>query len=97
MIFAIFCILAGFALGQHFKVPVLLPAAAVVLAFAIADAVARFAALLPMSLLAVGDIVSLQLGYLLGLGVWYLRIGARDNPSGANSLSGSMPTRRPAH
>jgi hypothetical protein len=97
MIFAIFCLLAGIALGQRFKVQILLPAAGIVLALAIAGAIARIDALWPMTLVAVAGIVSLQIGYLFGLGIRYLRIGVRASPADANALAGSTPTRRPAH
>jgi hypothetical protein len=97
MIFAIFCALAGIALGRRFKVLVLLPAVGVVLALTIAKAVAHFDGFWPMCLVAAGDIVSLQIGYLFGLGILYLRIGVRDTPLDAESMADSTPTRRSAH
>jgi hypothetical protein len=92
MTFLIVCLLAGLLLGQRFKVLVLIPAAAVVIALSFAGAEVRW----PIALMAVAATVSLQMGYLLGLVVHYMLTGVHANSSPASSLAGSTPRRRSA-
>ncbi len=84
-------------LGQRFKVLVLVPTAALVATLAVVGDIARTGAVWPTILFTLAVIVSLQIGYLLGIGIRYLLIGVRTRPPRGDSLSGTAPTRRPAH
>jgi hypothetical protein len=82
----LFCLLAGIFLGQRFRVPTLIAAAAV-LALIVVASVVRREGFWSTALNTVAAAVSLQIGYMLGLGIRYLLIGKRaaDKPE---------PTRR---
>lgn len=89
MTFLFVCLLAGFLLGQRFKVLILLPATVVVTALSLAGGEWHW----PIALMALAAIVSLQMGYLLGVGAHcVLNTVSRR----AGSLASSTPTRRPA-
>ena len=88
MTFAILCGLAGIALGQRFKLMALVPAGGVVLG--LAWAVAATDPLVKIMLVAVDGIASLQIGYLLGVGIRYFLTDGRT------PITGSTTTRRPA-
>jgi hypothetical protein len=88
MIFAVLCGLTGIALGQRFKLMALVPAGGLVLG--LAWAIAAAGSLVTMMLVAVDGIASLQIGYLLGVGIRYLLTDGRT------PITGSTTTRRPA-
>jgi hypothetical protein len=88
MIFAILCGLAGIALGQRFRVLVLVPAGGVVLT--LAYIVASAAASVTMILLAAAGIASLQIGYLIGI---VIRHSLTDVSANADALTGSTKGR----
>jgi hypothetical protein len=69
MTFSIISLLAGAVLGQRFKVLVLLPAIAFVLLMAIGLGIANAQGLWATTLLSTIAIVSLQIGYLAGIGL----------------------------
>jgi hypothetical protein len=97
MLIALICLLAGLVLGQRFKVLVLFPAVGVALALAMASGALHADAFSHMALVAVASIVSLQVGYFLGLGIRSMLSGARDDRSHVNPLVGPAPARRPVH
>ena len=97
MINIIICLLLGVALGQRFKVLVLVPAIALVVVFSIVVGVARADGYWPIALTAVVATVSLQIGYLLGIGMRYLLVGVRTNRAHATSFESSSPTQRATH
>jgi hypothetical protein len=88
MIFAILCGLAGIALGQRFRVLVLLPAGGAVLTTAYA--VAGAGPFVTMVLLAAAGIASLQIGYLIGIVIRPSLTGASTN---ADTVTGSTKER----
>ena len=94
MIIVILCLLTGMALGQRFKVLVLVPAVLLVVALSIDFGGVR-ANFWPITFSAVAAVVGLEVGYLLGTGIATLVDGFRHNR--ANSLRGSSPTRQPVH
>jgi hypothetical protein len=96
MIILILCLLVGMVLGQRFKVLVLLPASSLVMAITIAGEMAHANTFWLLCLTAVAAAASLQIGYLLGLGIRYVLVGIPAKPLGA-SLTGTTPTRRPVH
>jgi hypothetical protein len=93
MIILILCLLVGMVLGQRFKVLVLLPASALVMAMTIAGEMAHANTFWQLCLTAVAAAASLQMGYCLGLGIRYVLVA---KPLRA-SLTGTTPTRRPVH
>jgi hypothetical protein len=85
------------ALGQRFKVLVLLPAIALAIVVAVGSGIAFSEAPTTLGLTAVGTIVGLQIGYLLGLGIRHRLIVVRAGKGRAASFANSAPARRPAH
>jgi hypothetical protein len=81
----------GMVLGQRFKVLVLLPAIAAILVITIAAAIAGAESLWELAATAATTIVSLQVGYLVGIGVHYYLVDARATH--ARMIDGSAPTR----
>jgi hypothetical protein len=77
MILLLISLLLGMVLGQRFRVLVLLPAMGIILSVAIGMGLASALGLRPTALLAVGSVVSLQIGYLAGIGLRYFLAGAR--------------------
>ena len=71
---AILSVLLGMVLAQRFKVFILLPIILLVLTFAFAQAIAHVGAATTSAIIAVIVIVSLQLGYVLGIAVRHARI-----------------------
>ena len=94
---SIICLLAGLVLGQRLKVLVLVPATALIAALAIIGGLVGGSTFRSVLLVAVGAAVSLQVGYLLGLGINQVLIGVRAIRTNANSVADRDPTRRPAH
>ena len=94
---SIICLLAGLVLGQRLKVLVLVPATALIAALAIISGLVGGSTFRSVLLVAVGAAVSLQVGYLLGLGINQVLIGVRAIRTNANSVADRDPTRRPAH
>jgi hypothetical protein len=96
MLLAIFMFLVGAALGQRFAVLVLVPAILVTLGITIGLGIARAQAPGTIALVTVAAIASLQIGYLLGLGVRQL-IEGRARRLRSASFADSSHARRPAH
>jgi len=96
MVFLIVCLLVGCGLGLRFKVLVLIPVVTLAVAFAVVGRVAGGDAFWA-ALMAVAATVSLQTGYLIGLGVRYLVVGAYANHLPGSSVPGTSPTRQNAH
>jgi hypothetical protein len=94
---AVISLLAGMALGQRFKVLVLVPLILLTAVFAIATWVAHGGGAWQIGRTAAVAIVGLQMGYLLGLGVRHLTLLARVSRLRSASLPGSYRAQRPAH
>ena len=94
---ALIGLLIGVVLGRHFKVLVLAPTFALTLVLAFGSALVRphTAWAIASSVLVV--IVGLQIGYLLGIGVRYVRVLARANRLQSASVTSTLPPRRSAH
>jgi hypothetical protein len=97
MLLAIFMFLVGMALGQRFTVFVLAPAIPVAIVIAVGIGVARSQTAGMVTLLTVAAVVCLQIGYLLGLGVYQMTAGGRARPQPSGSFPDSSPARRTAH
>jgi len=95
--FVLISLLVGMVLGQRFKVLVLVPAIAVWLPVAIGVGIAHSEELGPTVLLAALAVASLQIGYLVGVGIRYSLAAARASGLRTASLPGSQPARRAAH
>jgi hypothetical protein len=90
----IFSLLLGMAMGQRFKVLILLPGIAVAL---VGAGIAQAETAGPIVLLAAASIASLQIGYFAGIVLRYAPIAFRASRLRAGTLAGSMPTRHPVH
>jgi hypothetical protein len=90
-------LLVGMVLGQRFKVLVLMPTIAMALVLAIGAGVARADAVWWIVLMAAATATSLQIGYLIGIGIRHILVATRASRSPATSLTGSASTGRPAH
>jgi hypothetical protein len=97
MTFAVISLLVGMELGQRFKVMVLMPTIAIALVLAIGAGIARADTIWWIVLVAATLVTSLQIGYLIGIGIPHILVVARANRSPAASLTGSAPARRPPH
>jgi hypothetical protein len=97
MTLAAFSLLAGMALGQRFKVIVLLPTAIVACLLVAGLGVARANEAWTIAYLALVSILCLQVGYLAGIGVRYVPVALRASRRQAEAASGSMSTRHAAH
>jgi hypothetical protein len=89
-------LLAGMVLGQRFNVVVLVPGITLALVLVVGSGIERGDTLWSIALTAVGTVVSLQVGYLLGNGIRHILLGTQTR-SPANSLPGSASARRAAH
>jgi hypothetical protein len=92
MMLVLICLLTGMALGQRFKVLVLAPALALVVGLSIVVGVAHADPVWLIISIAVGAMVSLQIGYLLGTGIGVLLVGVRARRTHATHLGSSSPT-----
>jgi hypothetical protein len=93
----ILSVLTGMVLGQRFEVLILVPATllAFLLVLGFGFALAEAASILLLASLAA--IVSLQVGYLFGVGIRHLLLIARANRLRAVSFRQTRHIRRPAH
>ena len=73
--------LAGVALGQRFKVMVLMPAVAIVLVLAVGGGVTHAQTFWSIFLTAVLAAVCLQIGYLTGIFVHHVQVAALSRRS----------------
>jgi hypothetical protein len=94
MIVLILCLLLGMVLGQRFKVLVLFPTALAVIALTIVAEIVRTHAFWMPLLTAVVAATSLQIGYMLGLGIRHVSAGVRASRPPASSLAGVPPAQR---
>jgi hypothetical protein len=86
--------LAGVALGQRFKVMVLMPGIAIVLVLAVGSGVTHAQTAWSIILTAVLAAVCLQIGYLTGLFVHHVHVAALSRRS--SSLNSPKTTARHA-
>jgi len=90
-------LLAGMVLGQRFKVLAVVPATAALSLMATGFGVAHSEGLGRTVLLAALAVASLQIGYLLGVGIRYALAATRASGLQTASLRGSEPVRHIAH
>ena len=97
MTLAAFSLLAGMALGQRFKVIVLLPTAIVASALVAGLGVARADTVWAVAGLTLASLCCLQIGYLAGIGMRYAPAAFRVSRRQAGAAGGGIPTRHAAH
>jgi hypothetical protein len=97
MLLAILLFLVGMALGQRFTVLVLALAIAPAVVIVVGIGVAGGQTPGMITLLTVAGVVSLQIGYLLGLGVRQLTAAGRASRQPSGSFADSSSARRTAH
>ncbi len=86
----ILSLLVGMVLAQRFKVLILFPLFALTLFLALAAAITRSDAAWTAGLIATVAIVTLQIGYLLGIGVRHVALLARASRLRATWLASSL-------
>jgi hypothetical protein len=93
-----FGLLAGMALGQRFKVLILLPVIGLAVVISTAAGIAHGDQFWSIELLAVWFAVALQIGYLIGTGILSVLVHARTFRSNGASISTPAATaeRHPA-
>jgi hypothetical protein len=94
IIISMISFLAGVALGQRFKVMVLMPGIAIVLVLTVGSGVTHVQTAWSIILAAVLAAVCLQIGYLTGLFVHHVRVAALSRRS--SSLNSPKTTARHA-
>jgi hypothetical protein len=91
MTLAMISVLAGMVLGQRFKVLILVPAIVVALLVSVGFGITRGGTVWSISLMAAATAASVQIGYLVGIGIRHFLLVARASKSSAASLTGSAP------
>ena len=86
--------LLGAVLGQRFKIVVLIPAFAIVLAFVVGTGVALAQTAGSIVLMAAAAVTCLQIGYLVGIGVHHVLAAALSRRS--SPLTPTTTSARPA-
>jgi hypothetical protein len=81
MILLMVSLLVGAALGQRFKVLVLMPATAIVLVLAVGTGVTQARTAWSIVLMAAAAATCLQIGYLVGIGVHHVLAAALSKRS----------------
>jgi hypothetical protein len=89
---AMISLLVGMVLGQRFKVLVLLPAIALALVLTVGGGIVRSDSTWWIVLMAATAAATLQVGYVIGVGIRHVLVAAPASRTLANSSS-----RRPAH
>jgi len=89
-------LLIGILVAQRFRVTILAPLFALTVVLAICAAIAHPGAAWNVSLTAIATGVGLQIGYLFGLGIRYLRTLARARRLRAAAAARTWPPERPA-
>jgi hypothetical protein len=83
---AMISLLVGMVLGQRFKFPVLMPTIAIALVLAIGAGIARGDTVWRIVFMAAAAAASLQIGYIVGIGIRQVMVAARQNRSTATLL-----------
>jgi hypothetical protein len=96
MLLAIFMFLVGAALGQRFTVLILIPTILVTLGVSVGLGIVHAQAPGTIALVTIATIASLEIGYLLGLGIRQL-VQNRASRQRSGSFADSSRARRPAH
>jgi membrane protein DedA with SNARE-associated domain len=97
MILSMISLLVGALLGQRFKVMVLMPATAILLVLAVGIGVTHAHTAWWIVLMAAAAATSMQIGYLIGIGVRHVLAAAWSRRSSRlTSPTASSPARQPA-
>jgi hypothetical protein len=89
--------LVGAVLGQHFRVMILMPAIVIVLIVAVVTGVTHAHAAWSIVLMAVASATSIQIGYLVGIGIRHLlAVAPSSRSSSLPPHTASMSARHPA-
>jgi len=91
ILFVVISLVAGIALGQRFKILILVPVMSLALVGTIAAGIARADNVWSIALIAIAVLTALQIGYLIGIWLRSFRVTARF----ARPSSVSEETRRP--
>jgi hypothetical protein len=87
IILAMVSLLVGAVLGQHFKVMILIPAIVIGLVVAVVTGITNANAAWSIVLMAVASATSMQIGYLVGIGIRHLLAVAPSSRSSSLPLT----------
>jgi len=93
ILLVIICLVAGIALGQWFKILILVPVMGLALVCTIAAGIARADNVWSITLMAIAVLTALQIGYLFGIWLRSFIVTARfARPSPASKATRRPPT-----
>lgn len=96
MILSMISLLVGAALGQRFKVMVLMPATAIVLVLAAVAGITQGQTAWSIVLMAAAAATSMQMGYLIGIGTRHVLAAVRSSRSSPLTSPTASSARQPA-
>lgn len=94
---AFLSLLIGMVVAQRFKVLILLPVICLIVIFTIGFGIAHAESAWAIGATTAVAIIAVQIGYLLGAGVYHLMVLARATRLHSGSLPNALPPRRTAH
>ena len=93
ILFVVISLVAGIALGQRFKILILVPVMSLALVGTIAAGIARADNVWSIALMAIAAVTALQIGYLIGIWLRSFIVSARfARPSPASEETRRPPT-----
>jgi hypothetical protein len=93
ILFVVISLVAGIALGQRFKILILVPVMSLALVGTIAAGIARADNVWSIALMAIAVVTALQIGYLIGIWLRSFIVSARfAHPSPASEETRRPPT-----
>lgn len=96
LVVAVTSLLIGAALGQRFTVMILLPGTVILLALSIATGVTHANTVWSIALTTAVAVTSMQIGYLIGIGVHHFRAARSHLSSRSPTLASPAASARPA-
>jgi hypothetical protein len=93
IIFSLVSLFIGVALGQHFKIRVVIPVSVVVLLFAVGTSATHAQSVWSITLTAVIVWITMQIGYFIGIAVHHVR-SARSSSRASSLASHAASARR---
>jgi membrane protein DedA with SNARE-associated domain len=97
MILSMISLLVGALLGQRFKVMVLMPATAILLILAVGIGVTHAQTAWSIVLMAAAAATSMQIGYLIGIGIHHVLAAAWSSRSSPRASPTASARHHPAH
>jgi hypothetical protein len=96
ILLVVICLVAGIALGQWFKILILVPVMSLALVGTIAAGIARADNVWSIAFVAIAVVTALQIGYLIGIWLRSFTVGARFAPASRRLTPTSEVARPPS-